>query len=80
MSELKPLDVVRLRSGFPEHGVPAGARAVVLEIHTEPYLAYEVEVVDEVGRTTFIGSVEAVQLDREWSSDEEGDGTDETAG
>jgi len=61
MSEVVPFAVVRLLSGVPEYGVPPGALAVVLEVHYEPYEAYEVEVADEAGRTVFAGTVEPAQ-------------------
>ena len=43
---LRPFDVVRFRKGLNDHGVAAGARGVVLEVHESPSLAYEVEVTD----------------------------------
>ncbi len=61
MSDVTPFAVVRLLSGVPEYGVSPGALAVVLEVHSEPYEAYEVEVVDEAGRTVFAGAVEPGQ-------------------
>lgn len=61
MSEVTPFMVIRLLSGVPEHGVSPGAMAVVLEVHSEPYEAYEVEVTDDAGRTVFTGTVEAAQ-------------------
>lgn len=65
MTAFRPFDVVRLLSGLPEHGVPAGARAVVLDIHDHPHLALEVEVVDDQGATIFVGAVDPAQVRRE---------------
>ena len=62
---LVPFDVVRIPAGIPEHGVPAGARAVVLEVHEDPYLAYEIEVVDDDGRTFFTGAVDPTWVELE---------------
>lgn len=57
--QFQPCDVVVLPRGLPGAGVPAGSRAVVLEVHRAPSLAYEVEVSDDDGRTLFAGSVPA---------------------
>lgn len=65
MTDFQPFEVVRLLSGVPEHGVPAGARAVVLEVHKDPYIALEVEVVDGSGKTVFIGAVDPAQVERD---------------
>ncbi|MGH2768031.1 MAG: DUF4926 domain-containing protein [Candidatus Methylomirabilales bacterium] len=62
---LVPFDVVRIPAGIPAHGVPAGARGVVLEVHEDPYLAYEIEVVDEDGRTVFTGAVDPAWVELE---------------
>jgi len=56
-TRLNPFDVVRFRKGLDDHGVAAGTRAVVLEVHEKPSLAYEVEVTDQDGRTVFFGAV-----------------------
>ena len=51
-------DVVVLVKGVPEEGVPPGARAAIVDVHTDPTLAYEVEVVDEEsGSTVWWGPV-----------------------
>ncbi|TCM48855.1 DUF4926 domain-containing protein [Kribbella sp. VKM Ac-2568] len=55
---IEQFDTVRIPAGLPEHGVPEGALAVVLEVHRDPYLAYEIEVVDAGGRTLFAGAVD----------------------
>jgi Domain of unknown function (DUF4926) len=54
MGDIQLLQVVRLVKGFPEAGVPAGAEAVVVLLYDG---AFEVEVVDEAGRTVYTGSV-----------------------
>lgn len=51
-------DVVVLINGVPEVGVPPGARGAIVDVHTGPTLAYEVEVVDETsGSTVWWGPV-----------------------
>ncbi|WP_157683421.1 DUF4926 domain-containing protein [Microlunatus soli] len=51
----QPFDVVVLPEGIPEAGVPAGSRAVVVEVHRATLgLAYEVEVSRADGRTTLL--------------------------
>ncbi|HEX8935940.1 MAG TPA: DUF4926 domain-containing protein, partial [Pseudonocardiaceae bacterium] len=57
-------DVVVLRRGVPEHGIEPGARAAIIDVHTEPTLAYEVEVVDEeTGKTVWWGPVEPEDIE-----------------
>ncbi len=53
---IAPFDVVVLSAGLPQHGLPPGTRAVVLEIHEEPYEALEIEVVGVNGETLFSGN------------------------
>ena len=67
---LDPLDVVRIPAGLPEHGVPAGSRAVILEVYVSPQLAYEIEVVDREGRTLFTGAVEPGRIELDVPLDE----------
>ncbi|MFI5707516.1 DUF4926 domain-containing protein [Kribbella sp. NPDC051620] len=62
---LRPLDVVRIPAGLPEEGVPAGSRAVILDVYVSHYFAYEVEVVDREGRTLFTGAVEPERIELE---------------
>ena len=62
---LRPFDVVRFRNGLDDHGVAAGARGVVLDVHESPSLAYEVEVTDDDGRTVFFGAVDPDYVERE---------------
>jgi hypothetical protein len=60
---LQPLDVVRFRKSLDDHGIAAGTRGVVLEVHDAPSLAYEVEVTDGDGRTVFLGAVDPELLE-----------------
>lgn len=62
---LGPFDVVRIPAGIAEQGVPPEARAVVVEVHEDPHLAYEIEVVDEDGMTLFIGAVDPAWVEVE---------------
>jgi len=56
--EFRRGDVVILRHGIPEDGIEPGTRAVVVDVHRHPRLAYEVEVVDQgSGETRWWGSV-----------------------
>jgi hypothetical protein len=50
---------------LPQHGLPPGTRAVEIEIHHDPYEAFEIEVVGDDGQTLFLGGVETacVELD-----------------
>ena len=64
-NRLNPFDVVRFRKALDNHGVAAGTRGVVLEVHESPSLAYEVEVTDDDGRTVFFGAVDPDYVERE---------------
>lgn len=66
---LAPFDVVRITAGLPQHGIAPGTRAVILEIHEDPYLAYEIEVVGDDGHSLFIGAVDPAQVERVWSDE-----------
>jgi hypothetical protein len=63
--QLSPFDVVRFRKSLDDHGIAAGARGVVLEVHKSPVLAYEVEVTDDDGRTLFFGAVDPDYIEPE---------------
>ncbi|WP_245931005.1 DUF4926 domain-containing protein [Actinokineospora auranticolor] len=52
----RQLDVVRIKTSSPEHGLDAGARGVVVQIYEAPGLGYEIEVADEDGRTRYQGA------------------------
>jgi hypothetical protein len=47
----QPYDAVRLAVDLPEEGLVAGAIGTVLDVFTDPALAYEVEFADSDGRT-----------------------------
>lgn len=56
--DIKQLDTVRIPGGIQENDVPEGALATVLDVYSDPYLAYEIEVVDAGGRTLYVGVVD----------------------
>lgn len=51
----KQFDVVRLTSGVPDEGIPAGVRAVVLDVRGAEPALYGIEVADSHGRTLYVG-------------------------
>lgn len=61
---IRLFDVVRLPAGLPDHGLPPGTRAVVVDIHHEPYDAFEIEVVGDGGETLFVGAVDTGCVER----------------
>ena len=60
---IKQFDTVRLKHGLPAEGLPAGTLAAVVDVYHEPTTGYEIEVVGADGRTIFLGSVEADQVE-----------------
>ena len=58
-----PFDVVRLVHGIPDAGIAPGTEAVVLEVSDEPELHYEIEVVDDEGRTLYQAAVRPDQIE-----------------
>jgi hypothetical protein len=48
---LSIFDVVTLTHDIPEEGLCAGMVGAVIDVYTEPALAYEVEFCDALGRT-----------------------------
>lgn len=66
---LAPFDVVRITAWLPQHGVAPGTRAVILEIHEDPHLAYEIEVVGDDGQSLFIGAVDPAQVEPVWNDE-----------
>lgn len=62
-AEIELLDVVRLAVGLPEHGIPAGEQATILEMHGDPPAAYEIEVVDEAGYPRYLGPIAATDVE-----------------
>lgn len=64
MSEnIGQFDTVRIPAGIPASDVPQGALATVLDVYLEPYLAYEIEVVDLDGRAIYIGVVDPASVE-----------------
>ncbi|RLK58740.1 DUF4926 domain-containing protein [Actinokineospora cianjurensis] len=57
-------DVVRVKTALPEQGLDAGAIGAVVAILRDPDLRYEIEVVDEDGRTRFLGPIAPDDLER----------------
>ena len=60
---LTPLSLVRLPRGIPEHGIPAGAIATILDVYEKPSLAYEIEVSDGDGHSLFVGVILASEVE-----------------
>jgi hypothetical protein len=61
---IKPFDVVALTTDFPEHGLVAGQVGTVVEplgraLGDE---AYEVEFIDDAGRTYALAAINAARL------------------
>ena len=54
---IQQYSTVSLTKDIPDSDVLAGSMAVVLEIHTEPSLAYEIEVLADDGSSLFLGAV-----------------------
>ena len=54
--------LVRLRRAIPEHGIPAGTIATILDVYEEP-LGYEIAVSDDKGRSLFVGGVQAPDVE-----------------
>lgn len=48
---LSLFDVVTLLQDLPEEGLYAGMLGTVVDLHTTPIVAYEVEFCDDLGRT-----------------------------
>ena len=48
---LSLFDVVTLLQDVPEDGLSAGMVGAVIDVYTEPVIAYEVEFCDALGRT-----------------------------
>jgi hypothetical protein len=59
----QPLDVVRLMQGLPDHDLPPGTTAVILESSEVPEPHYQIEVADQHGQTIFIGAVTPDQVE-----------------
>ncbi len=61
-------DVVVLTKDMPEHGLKAGMKGAVVEVHTKPALAYEVEFCDGSGRTIALLALLPDQLEPDKSA------------
>lgn len=44
-------DVVQLKHDLPEHNLKVGTQGAIVMVHTHPYRAYEVELIDDEGWT-----------------------------
>lgn len=60
---IRQYDTVRVPAGIPEDDVPAGALAAVLEVYTDPYRAYEIEVLNADGTTRYLGIVDPSRVE-----------------
>jgi hypothetical protein len=56
------LATVRLLVDLPDHGLRAGTTGTVVDLLDGSGTAYEVEVVDEGGRTLFLGALRREQI------------------
>jgi len=63
-SMLNLLDMVIAATNFPEHQVLAGDLGAVVEVYTEPSLAYEVEFVNPDGSTRALLTLAPSQVRR----------------
>ena len=61
---LNLLDTVIAATNFPEHQVLAGDLGAVVEVYTEPSLAYEVEFVNPDGSTRALLTLAPAQVRR----------------
>jgi hypothetical protein len=59
------LQTVRLRRDLPEQGLARGTRGAVVDLLRGDGEAYEIEIADDAGQTTFVGPIpgEALQPD-----------------
>jgi hypothetical protein len=48
---------------MPDHDLPPGTKAVILESSEVPAPHYQIEVADQDGRAIFIGAVTADQIE-----------------
>lgn len=60
------LDVVRLRVDLPDKGLRSGDQGAIVEVFEHPRRAYEVEFVDEQGRTQALCTLMPDQLELVW--------------
>ncbi len=55
-------DVVQLKHDLPEHNLKAGTQGAIVMVHTQPYRAYEVELIDKEGWTLAVLTLEDKDL------------------
>jgi len=66
---MKLLETVIATANFPDHQVLAGDLGAIVEVHTDPCLAYEVEFVNPDGSTRALLTLTADQVRRLSSAD-----------
>lgn len=64
MNNIKILETVIVTANFPDHQVLAGDLGTVVEIYSQPQLAYEVEFVNSDGSTRALLTLSPDQLRR----------------
>lgn len=75
MAVLELLQVVRVREDSPEYGLAQGTIGAVVDLLRDDGEAYEIEVVDEGGRTMFLGALPAGLLEPVTDHDEKEGGS-----
>jgi hypothetical protein len=60
--DLEELDVVALTSDLPQEGLGAGAIGTVVHVFHQPNTAYEVEFVDDDGKTIAMATLTPDQI------------------
>ncbi|HLA97394.1 MAG TPA: DUF4926 domain-containing protein [Anaerolineales bacterium] len=64
MSEIRILETIIVTANFPDHQVLAGDLGTIVEIYTQPRLAYEVEFVNPDGSTRALLTLSPEQVRR----------------
>lgn len=54
MARFREIDVVRVKADHPAEGVKSGDLGAIVSVHDKPSEAYDVEFVDDDGRTQAI--------------------------
>jgi hypothetical protein len=67
-NDFKLLDVVALHAARPDDGLEAGAKGTIVDVHTNPNLAYEVEFCDGDGRTIAQLALLPSEVELVWSA------------
>lgn len=70
MSALKLLQVVVVARDLPEKSLRRGMRGTIVDIYEGPPPAYELEIVDDEGRTVFLGAVDAEDVHPDFSTED----------